>query len=39
MGYATEHRGRRPTIVLPGTGQLLTQHVLEVRTNQNSEGI
>ena len=28
MGYTTEHRGRRPKVVVPGTGQL-TQHVLE----------
>ena len=23
MGYTTEHRGRRPNVVVPGAGQLL----------------
>ena len=37
MGYTTEHRGRRPTVVVPDTGQLLNTSC--VRTNQSSEGI
>ena len=37
MGYTTEHRGRIPNIVVPGTGQFLNSTC--IRTNQNSEGI
>ena len=30
MGYITEHRGRRPNVVVPSTGYFfLTQHVVE----------
>ena len=29
MGFSTEHRGRGPNVFVPGTGQFLTQHVLE----------
>ena len=40
MGFTTVHRGRRPTVFVPGTGQFLclvqdnflTQHVLEPTT-------
>ena len=37
MGYTTEHRGRRPKVVVPGTGQFLNSTC--IRTNQSSEGI
>ena len=29
MGLSTEHRGRGPTVFVPGKDNLLTQHVLE----------
>ena len=29
MGYTTEHRGRRPTVVVPSTGQFLNSALLE----------
>ena len=37
MGYTSEHRGRIPTIVVPGTRQFPNSTC--VRTNQSSEGI
>ena len=37
MGYTTEHRGRRPTVVVPDTGQFLNSTC--IRTNQSREGI
>ena len=35
MGYTTEHRGRRPNVVVPSTGQFLNSTC--IRTNQGSE--
>ena len=32
MGYTTKHRGRRPTVFVPGTGQFLNSTC--IRTNQ-----
>ena len=37
MGYITEHRGRRPNVVVPSTGQFLNSTC--IRTNQSSEDI
>ena len=37
MGYITEHRGRRPNVFVPGTGQFLNSTC--IGTNQSSEGI
>ena len=37
MGYTTEHRGRRPTVVVPDTGQFINSTC--IRTNQSREGI
>ena len=37
MGYTTEHRGRRPTVVVRDTGQFLNSTC--IRTNQSREGI
>ena len=37
MGFTTEHRGRGPTVFVPGTGQFLNSTC--IRTNQSSEGI
>ena len=37
MGYTTEHRGRRPTCFVPGTGQFLNSKCF--KTNQSSKGI
>ena len=36
-GYTTEHRGRRPTVVMSDIGQFLNSTC--IRTNQSSEGI
>ena len=35
MGYTAEHRGRRPKVVVPGTGQFL--NLTCIRTNQSRE--
>ena len=35
MGYTTEHRGRRPKVVVPSTGQFLNSAC--IRTNQSSK--
>ena len=35
MGYITEHRGRRPNVVVPITGQFLNSTC--IITNQSSE--
>ena len=37
MGFSTEHRGRGPKVVVPGTGQFLNSTY--IGTNQSSEGI
>ena len=37
MGYITEHRGRRPKVFVPGTGQFLYSTC--IRTNQSNKGI
>ena len=37
MGYTTEHRGRRPKVVVPGTGQFINSTC--IRTNQSNERI
>ena len=37
MGYTTEHRGRRPNVVVPYTEQLLNTTC--IGANQSSEGI
>ena len=37
MGYTTEHRGRRPEVFVPGTGQFLNSTC--IRTNQSNKGI
>ena len=37
MGYTTEHRGRRPNVVVPGTGQFLNSTCFT--TNQIRDGI
>ena len=37
MGYTIEHRGRRPKVVVPSTGQFLNS--AWIRTNQSSKGI
>ena len=37
MGYTTEHRGRRPNVFVPSTGQFL--NCISIRTNQSSEDI
>ena len=37
MGYITEHRGRRPNVFVPSTGQFLNSTC--IRTNQSSEDI
>ena len=37
MGYTTAHRGRRPKVVVPGTGKCLNSTC--IITNQSSEGI
>ena len=37
MGYITEHRGIRPKVVVPDTGQFLSS--TRIRTNQSNEGI
>ena len=37
MGYTAEHRGRRPKVVVPGTGQFLNSTC--IRTNQSNKGI
>ena len=37
MGYTTEHRGRRPKVVVPGTGQFLNSTC--IRTNQSNKDI
>ena len=37
MGYITEHRGRRPTVFVPSTGQFLNSTC--IRTNRSSEDI
>ena len=37
MGYTTEHRGRRPKVVVPGTGQFLSSTC--IRTNQSNKDI
>ena len=37
MGYITEHRGRRPNVVVPITGQFMNSTC--IRTNQSSEDI
>ena len=37
MGYTTEHRGRRPKVCVPSTGQFLNSAC--IRTNQSSTGI
>ena len=37
MGYTTEHRGRIPKVVVPGTGQFLNSTC--IRNNQSIEGI
>ena len=37
MGYTTEHRGRRPKVFVPVTGQFLTSTC--IRTNQTNKGI
>ena len=37
MGYTTEHRGRRPNVFVPSTGQFLNSTC--IRTNQSSEDI
>ena len=39
MGYTTEHRGRRPKVVVPSSGQFLNSVGLRIRTNQSSKGI
>ena len=35
MGYIKEHRGRRPNVFMPSTGQVLNSTC--IRTNQSSE--
>ena len=37
MGHTTEHRGIRPKVVVPDTGQFLSS--TRIRTNQSNEGI
>ena len=37
MGYTTEHRGRRPAVIVPSTGQFPNSTC--VKTNQSNEGI
>ena len=37
MGLTTEHRGRGPKVVVPGTGQFLNSTC--IRTNQSRKGI
>ena len=37
MEYTAEHRGRRPKVVVPSTGQFLNSAC--IRTNQSSKGI
>ena len=37
MGYTTEHRGRRPTVFVPATGQFLVS--TNIITNQCHKGI
>ncbi len=37
MGYTTEHRGRRPNVSVPSTGQFLNSPC--IRINQSSEDI
>ena len=37
MGLTTEHRGRGPTVVVPGTGQFLNSTC--IRTNQSRKSI
>ena len=37
MGYTTEHRGRRPDVFVPDTGQLLNSAC--IRTKQSSDDI
>ena len=37
MGYITEHMGRKLSVVVPRTGQLLNSTCF--RTNQSNEGI
>ena len=37
MGYTTEHRGRRPKVFVPGTGQFLNSTC--IRTNQSNKDI
>ena len=37
MGYIKEHRGRRPNVFVPSTGQCLNSTC--IRTNESSEDI
>ena len=37
MGYTAEHRGRRPNVAEPGSGQFLNSTC--IRTNQSNKGI
>ena len=37
MGYTIEHRGRIPTVFVPGTGQFLNSTC--ITTNQSIKGI
>ena len=37
MGYTTEHRGIRPAVAVPSTGQFPNSTC--VRTNQSNDGI
>ena len=37
IGYTTDHRGRIPSVCVPGTGQFLNSKC--IRTNQSSKGI
>ena len=37
MEYTTEHRGRRPKVFVPGTGQFLNSTC--IRINQSNKGI
>ena len=37
MGYTTQHRGRRPAVIVPSTGQFPNSTC--VKTNQSNERI
>ena len=37
MGYSTEHRVRRPAVIVPSTGQFPNSTC--VKTNQSNDGI